>query len=304
MRIVVMGQAAFGAKFVQEIAAREEIIGVYGPPEVPGGKPDPIKVAATEKGLPYYQPGGYKQADVLAEFQALKPDLLIMAFVTPILPAAFLNAPTQGSICYHPSLLPRHRGASAINWAVMMGDDKTGLTIFWADGGIDTGPILLQKEIPIGWEDTTGSLYFNHLFPLGIEALLESVALIKHGTAPRLPQDERLATYEPVCNDDVAGVDWTKPGKEIYNLIRGCDPQPGAHAILQGKKVHFYGTKFKPAKQSSHPGALLHCDENGLAIAVHGGFLEIAKVRPEGAPKVAAQEFFRTAELNVGQRFS
>jgi methionyl-tRNA formyltransferase len=241
---------------------------------------------------------------VLAEFQTLKPDLLIMAFVTAILPTSFLNTPTRGSVCYHPSLLPRHRGASAINWAVIMGDDRTGLTVFWADGGIDTGPILLQKEIPIGWQDTTGTLYFNHLFPMGIEALLESVELINKGDAPRIPQDEQLATYEPPCNDDVAAVDWTKPGQEIYNLIRGCDPQPGAHANLQGKKVHFYGSKFVAAKQSSPPGVVLNCDETGLTIAANDGFLEIAKVRPEGAPKVAAQEFFQTANLNVGQRFS
>jgi len=304
MRIVVMGQAAFGAKFLEEVAKDENVIAVYGPPEAPKGKPDPIKVTATEKGLPYFHPDSYKKADVLAEFQTLKPDLLVLAFVTAILPANLLNTPTHGTICYHPSLLPRHRGASAINWAIVMGDSRTGLTIFWADGGIDTGPILLQKEIAIAQGDTTGSLYFNHLFPMGVEALMESVALIKLGTAPRLAQDERFATYEPVCSDQVAGIDWTKSGKDIYNLIRGCDPQPGAHATLEGKRVHFYGAKLKPAEQSSPPGVLLNCDENGLAIAATDGIIEIAKVRPEGGPKGAVQDFFRNAGLKIGQRFS
>lgn len=304
MRIVVMGQAAFGARFLEEAAKSENIVAVYGPPEAPKGKPDPIKVTASEKWLPYFQPDSYKKAEVFVEFQALKADLLVMAFVTTILPTMFLNAPTQGTICYHPSLLPRHRGASAINWAVIMGDNKTGLTIFWPDGGIDTGPILMQKEIAVTRDDTTGSLYFNTLFPMGVAALMESVALVKHGTAPRLAQDERFATYEPVCSDQVAGIDWTKSGKDIYNLIRGCDPQPGAHATLGNKRVHFYGPKLKPAEQSGPPGVLLHCDENGLAIAVIGGIIEIAKVRPEGAPKVAARDFLQNAGLKIGQRFS
>ncbi len=107
-----------------------------------------------------------------------------MAFVTDIIPARYFDAPTRGAICYHPSLLPRHRGASAINWAVIMGDSKTGLTIFWPDGGIDTGPILLQKEIDIKPDDTTGSLYFNQLFPIGMGAIAESIALIKGERAP------------------------------------------------------------------------------------------------------------------------
>jgi len=303
MRIAVMGQAAFGAKFVEEIAPQENVVAVYGPPDSPKGKPDPIKDAAVGKNLPYYGYPSYRKSEIIAEFRELRPDLLVMAFVTAILPTEFLNVPSRGSICYHPSLLPRHRGASAINWAVIMGDTKTGLTVFWADGGIDTGPILLQKAIDIRWEDTTGSLYFNHLFPMGIAALMESVELIKAGTAPRLPQDEALATYEPVCDDKVAGIDWSKPGKDIYNLVRGCDPQPGAFLLRDGQKVHLYGPKLRAAEHSSKPGTVMGCDEKGLVLAVSDGILEVAKVRPQGETKVPALEFFTNAGLKAGDRF-
>jgi methionyl-tRNA formyltransferase len=303
MRIVVMGQAAFGAKFLEEIIKRENVIAVYGPPDPPKGKPDPIKGVATEKGIPYYQPTNYKLPEVLAEFQALKADLLILAFVTAILTPEFLNTPTHGSICYHPSLLPRHRGGSAINWAVIMGDRKTGLTIFWPDGGIDTGPMLLQQEIEIGREATTGSLYFDHLFAMGIEALLEAVDRIKKGTAPRIPQDGKLATYEPLCTDAVAQIDWSKSGEEIYNLIRGCDPQPGAYAKCNQKLIRFYGPKLEKGEPGAPAGTILGCDENGLSVTAKGGILRITRVRAEGAQKVTAQEFFVAAQLKAGDRF-
>ena len=184
-----------------------------------------------------------------------------MAFVTDIIPLAFIEAPVLGSICYHPSILPRHRGGSAINWAVIMGDQETGLSIFWADAGIDTGPVLLQKRVAIGPEDTTGSLYFNRLFPLGVEAIAESVDLIKAGRAPRLVQDESLATYEPLCNDRVALIDWSKPAAEVHNLIRGCDPQPGAYSFWRGRKVRLFDARIADARSGARPGEVVAADK-------------------------------------------
>jgi methionyl-tRNA formyltransferase len=195
MRIVLIGQAAFGAKTLEALlSGGENVVAVYAPPEKPGSRPDPLKDLAQSKGFPVYQPHTYKNDQIFDEYKALKPDLTILAFVTDIIPARYFEAPTRGAICYHPSLLPRHRGASAINWAVIMGDTRTGLTIFWPDGGIDTGPILVQKEIAIGPHDTTGSLYFNRLFPMGVEAIIESVKLIREGRAPKIIQDEAGAT--------------------------------------------------------------------------------------------------------------
>jgi methionyl-tRNA formyltransferase len=289
MRIAIMGQAAFGARVLETLAERgEEVIAAWLPQGKAGAKPDPMKVAADSRRIPAYQPETYRRPEALREFQALNPDLLIMAFVTDIIPQVFIETPVRGSICYHPSLLPRHRGGSAINWALIMGDKETGLSIFWPDAGIDTGPILLQKRVPIDPEDTTGSLYFNRLFPLGIEAIAESVDLIQAGRAPRLVQDESLATYEPLCNDQVARIDWNRPAEEVHNLIRGCDPQPGAYTFFQGKKVRFFDARRGDAVSGSRPGEVIGADAAGFTVAADGGTIRIGKVRTDAGKQDAA----------------
>ncbi len=304
MRILLIGQAAFGANVLEKLMERNEtVVAVYVPPDRPGGRTDPLKDAAVSRGIDVFQPTTYKDDRVFSEYAELKPDLTVMAFVTNIIPARFFKVPTHGTINYHPSLLPRHRGASAINWAVIMGDAKTGLSIFWPDGGIDTGLILLQKEIDIGPDDTTGSLYFNYLFPMGVDAVLESIDLIKTGNAPKITQDEAGATYEPPCDDRVAGIDWNKPADELYNLVRGCDPQPGAFAVLRGEKVRFYGAKRIEETVADAPGTLLNVDDKGIHIALSGGILIVGKVRPVKGGKMTAAEFAAEKGLKAGDTF-
>ncbi|MFO7555994.1 MAG: methionyl-tRNA formyltransferase [Desulfobacterales bacterium] len=304
MRIVLIGQAAFGAKVLERLLERNEnVVAVYAPPDRPGGRTDPLKDAAILRNIDVFQPKTYKDDADFAEYTALNPDLTVMAFVTDIIPERFFDVPTQGTINYHPSLLPRHRGASAINWAVIMGDSKTGLSIFWPDGGIDTGKILLQKEVNIGPNDTTGSVYFNHLFPMGVDAILESIDLIKAGNAPKIPQDEAGATYEPPCDDRVAGIDWNKPADELYNLVRGCDPQPGAFALLKGEKVRFYGARRIKEAAAEAPGTILKVDDKGFHVALSEGRLVVGKVRPVKGGKVAAAEFAAEKGLKAGDTF-
>jgi methionyl-tRNA formyltransferase len=304
MRIILIGQAAFGAKVLERLLERNEnVAAVYTPPDGAGGRIDPLKEAAINRNIEVFQPRTYKDDEVFAEYKRLNPDLTVMAFVTTITPARFFNVPSHGTICYHPSLLPRHRGASGINWAVIMGDSKTGLSIFWPDEGIDTGPILLQKEIPIGPDDTTGSLYFNHLFPMGVDAILESIDLIKAGKAPRIIQDEALATYEPPCDDKVAGIDWRKPSKDLYNLIRGCDPQPGAFAVLKGEKIRFYGARQIDKTSDEAPGTILRIDDKGMHVALSGGQLVVGKIKPAKGGKTAAAEFAAERGLKAGDAF-
>ena len=303
MRIVLVGQAPFGAKVLEGLLEKgEEVVAVYTPPDK-GSRLDPLKEAALAKGIAIYQPQTYKDDQVFAEYQKLKPDLTILAFVTDIIPEKFFIEPSHGSICYHPSLLPLHRGASAINWAIIMGRAKTGLTIFWPDGGIDTGPILLQKEVEIGPDDTTGSIYFNSLFPMGVDAILESVDLIKEGKASKIQQPEEGATYEPPCDDRVAAIDWEKSGQDVYNLVRGCDPQPGAYSQLKGEKIRFYGAKLLQKSTEEPPGTVLKIEPEGFQVAVKGGKLAVGKVRPETEGKMEAAAFASERELKVGDRF-
>lgn len=303
MRIVLIGQAAFGVKTLEAFMDKgENIVAVYAPPDRKG-KADPIKEAAQARGIQVFQPTTYKDEGVFNGYKALNPDLTVLAFVTDIIPAHYFETATRGAICYHPSILPRHRGSSAINWAVIMGDSRTGLTIFWPDGGIDTGPILLQKEIPILPEDTTGSLYFNHLFPMGIDALVESVDLIKEGKAPRIAQDETLATYEPPCTDAVAALDWSKSGQEVYNLVRGCDPQPGAYALYHGEKTRFFGAKFITDPQAGKPGTITAIDSQGLHVAVSGGRMVVGKVRSATGGKITGSEWAQEKGVQAGDSF-
>jgi methionyl-tRNA formyltransferase len=262
-----------------------------------------MKELAERPGIPVFRQALMKAPQVYESYEKLRPDLAILAFVTNIIPEKLLTILSLGTICYHPSLLPRHRGASAINWAIIQGESRTGLTIFWVDKGIDTGPILLQKEVKINPEDTTGSLYFNTLFPMGVDAMVEAVDLIKKGKAPRISQDDSKATYEPPCDDRVAPVNFEKPIKDIYNLIRGCDPQPGAYTAIKGKRVRFYDVKMDPSPVEKSPGEIVSIEEKGIQIAVKGGVIKIGKLRVDKGEKKGAIEFAQSVDLKLGDRF-
>src|ERR1700693_39693 len=237
----------------------EEIVPVSAPPDPPGGLPDPLKTKALALGVPLSQPATFKSDAAYEHFRALDADLLVMAFVTLIVPERILYSPRHKAICFHPSLLPRHRGASAINWTLIMGDASAGVTWFWPDKGIDTGPILLQRSEPISDEDTVGSLYFNRLFPLGIETMGEAIDLIKAGGAPAIAQDESRATYEPPCRDEHARIDFTRSAREVFNLVRGCDPQPGAYAAAGSERLRLYEPILEKRRSESAagPGVLI-----------------------------------------------
>jgi methionyl-tRNA formyltransferase len=301
MRTILVGQGPFGEKTLDALIQRgEEIVAVFCPNDKRG---EAMKALAENSGQALFQPNRMQDAEVRQAFLELKPDLVILAFVTDIIPESFLEIPSIGTICYHPSLLPKHRGASGINWAIIQGDTRTGLTILWVDKGIDTGPILLQKEVEIAPDDTTGSIYFNRLFPMGIDALVEAVDLIKSGQAPKIPQDHALATYEPPCDDRYAEIDWSKPAREVYNLIRGCDPQPGAHSTIAGEKVKFYQARLIETDQESEPGQIVGIEGGEIVVALKGGALKIGKMKADKGAKLDAAEFARQAGLKAGIRF-
>jgi methionyl-tRNA formyltransferase len=304
LRIVLIGQAAFAEKALETLHARgETIVHVYAPPDEPGGRPDPLKRKALELNLPLSQPASFRGEAEFARFKALDADLAVMAFVTIIVPERVLYAPRFRTICFHPSLLPRHRGASAINWAIIQGDAETGVTWFWPDRGIDTGPILIQRRVPIGPADSTGSLYFNTLFPLGIETMTEAIDLIRAGNPPAVAQDERLATYEAPCRDEHAEIDFRKPAREVHNLVRGCDPQPGAFTALGGRRLRLYDAAALGAPADAPPGSIVAIDEQAMTIALNGGSLVVRRARFDPSPKkVSPAELAAAGELRVGAR--
>jgi methionyl-tRNA formyltransferase len=222
-----------------------------------------------------------------------------MAYVLLFVPEEALNVPKYGSIQYHPSLLPWHKGPSSINWPIIMGKKKTGLSIFWPDNGLDTGPILLQKEVEIGPDDTLGSIYFDSLFPMGVAAMLESIDLVRDGKAPREVQDPDDGSYEGWCRKEDVQIDWSKPTDEVYNLIRGANPQPGAWTTFNGAELKIFDSR--KAEGSGEPGSVLSLDDDGAVVATGDGAIRVVKVRAD-AGKVTAGEYAAAAGLEAGSK--
>ena len=311
MRIAIIGQAAFGAAVYERLRGDgHEIVGVFTAPET--GRPDSLAEAARRDGVRVEQPArwqrkGIVDADVFETYTSTNPDLNVMAFVTQIIPSQVLDFPPQATIQYHPSLLPKHRGRSAINHAIVQGDTETGCTIFWVDAGIDTGPLLLQKRCAISEDDTVNSLYRERLFPMGVEALTEAVRRIAKGEAPRIAQDESQATYEAPWEGDVARIDWTQAAPRVHDFIRGSDRQPGAWSTIAGPagdavKVTLYGSrKAEPDEEAQgEPGSILAVEAAGLTIRCGRGAVRVDTAMAEGGKRVPAAEWAAAAGVTPG----
>jgi methionyl-tRNA formyltransferase len=302
MRIVVNGQQAFGAAVLEALLERrEDVVAVYCAPDKEGRPADPLAEAARKAGIELRQPDSFETDSAAADLAELEPDLMVMAFVTLMVPEPVLNTPTHGTIQYHPSLLPRHRGPSAINWAIVQGDRTTGVAIFWPDEGLDTGPVLMLKEVEITDEDTLGSLYFDKLFPLGVDAIIESVDLVRDGKAPKTVQDEDGATYESWYRKEDAEVDWSKPVGDVYNLIRGTNPRPGAWTTVGSEEVGVLDSERVDGDPGAPPGQVVEVDGDRLVVAADGGAIALRVVRA-GKDKVAAGEYARGAGIERGAR--
>jgi methionyl-tRNA formyltransferase len=304
MRIALIGQSAFGEAVLKALIERgEQVVGVFCPPDAEGRRPDPITTAAKEASVPLFQFSRMRDDEAIAAFAGLSADLCVMAYVTDIVPDEILQDPRLGTIQYHPSLLPLHRGPSSINWAIIHGDDKTGLTIFWPDEGLDTGPVLLQKTVDIGPDDTTGSLYFDKLFALGVEAMVVSVGMVRDGNAPRTEQDHSLATYESWCKASDVTIDWARPVGDLHNLIRGSDPSPGSGTTLNGAEVRFFKTSKQEADTGRPAGEVVSVDGEGFVVAANGGSLRVRRVKPAGQKKLASAEWAAAVGLKPGDLF-
>ena len=303
LRIVLIGQAAFAEQVLRGLIDRgDEVVAVYAPPDS-GSRVDPLKQLALASGIACRQPASYKPAAVRDEVAASNADLLILAYVTQIVPESVLAVPRLGSICFHPSLLPKYRGGSAVNWAVINGERETGVTVFWPDAGIDTGPILLQRPVPIDPDDSTGSLYYRRILPAGVALVLDSVALIAEGRAPRESQDESRASYEPLCRDPHGHVDWTKPAAVVHNLIRGCDPQPGAYTDVGTSRMRWYESRLAPDAAKAAAGTIIAAGEDGVVIAAADGAVRLAKARIDGtSEKRGAADALASLGLAAGAR--
>lgn len=295
MRIAIFGQAPFGRDVLTGLVeAGHEIVTAYVPPD--SGRPDPLAEAAASHGIPLrrhrrFRKRGQAIPELLKEHADLGAELNVLAYVTVILPLEILDAPPKGSLCFHPSLLPRFRGGAAIPWQIILGERESGVTVFQPDAGVDTGPIVVQKGgVEIASDDTAASLYYDKLYPLGVEAMLEAVAAIAGGTADPRPQDESRASHQGLVDDQVARVAWTQSAEVLDRLIRGCDPQPGAHTRHRDRSLRLYASASSSAAGGVAPGTVTAVADGRVHVACGEGCVSVERIRVEGGPKQAAAE--------------
>ncbi len=297
MRLIVMGQQAFGkdvlAKLIDE--GPDEVVAVYCEPEKAGAAADPIKVEAEARGLPVEQPANFDDRATLEKLKAYDADLMVMAFVNVFVPEAARETPTRGSICFHPSLLPLHRGPSAVNWPIIMGATKSGFSWFYPTDGLDEGDSLLQWECDIGPDDTVIDLYFKKIYPAAVESALAVCDLFRAGDPPRIAPDEAKASYERRCTARHAKIDWNKPVGQVYDLIRGTNPSPGAWTTYKGQTVQIFDSARLPGDGIS--SRVMEISEAGVVVQAVGGRVLVKRVRPAGGQKVAAAEWAASVGL-------
>jgi methionyl-tRNA formyltransferase len=305
MKIAIIGQQDFGKAVLEAFLARgDTVAGVFVAPEKEGAKPDPMKTAAQEMGLELFQFPSLKTPEAAQAMKDLGADIGIMAFVLQFAPQEFVNIPKHGTIQYHPSLLPKYRGPSSINWPLARGEKKTGLSIFRPTDGLDEGPVILQKETEVSENDTLGTVYFDRLFPMGVKAMLEAADLVVAGKHKEVVQDESQASYEGWFRANEAKINWNNHVDSIHDTIRGADPAPGAWTTTGGKKLQLFGSRKHRVRTfgavKGKIGEITDIGPESIRITAQGGQVEIAKVKPEEGKKISAAEWAKSAGVAAG----
>ena len=309
MKIAIVGQQDFGKAVLEAFLARgDQVAGVFCAPEKPGARPDALKVAAQEKGVQLFQFASLKSEEARQAMQGLGVELGIMAFVLQFAPQDFVRIPKHGTIQYHPSLLPKYRGPSSINWPIIRGDPKTGLTIFRPTDGLDEGPVILQKETPISPDDTLGTVYFDRLFPMGVKAMLEAADLVVRNQHREVVQDESRATYEGWCRKAEARINWANHVDFVYNVIRGCNPAPGAWTSAEGKELQIFDARKHPVRTfgavKGKIGEVVEVGAQSFQVTSQGGRIEVLRAKLGDGKKVAAAELVSAGAVRAGMLLS
>jgi methionyl-tRNA formyltransferase len=305
MKFAIIGQQDFGKAVLEAFLARgDQAVAVFCAPEKDGARPDALRLAAQQRSLNVHQFKSLRDLEATRAMREAGADIGIMAFVTQFAPQEFVTLPKHGTIQFHPSLLPKYRGPSSINWPIIKGDTETGLTIFRPSDGLDEGVVILQKRTAISPDDTLGSVYFDRLFPMGVEAMLEAADLVLAGKHKETPQDEAEASYEGWCRSAEAKIDWAKPIDQVYNLIRGCNPAPGAWAMLNGKKLQIFDAhKVVFRRFADVPGKIgeiTGVTAQSFQVTAQGGLIEVLKAKLEDGKKISGGELAQAGGIQTG----
>ena len=293
MRVALIGQQAFGKAVLDALRQRgDTVAAVFCAPET--GRPDPLRLAAEAAGIPTHQFPKLTTQDAIEALRAAQVDIALMAYVTQFVFQPFCTIPPYGTIQFHPSLLPLHRGASSMSWSIILGRTETGFSIFRPTDGLDEGPVILQRHVKIEPEDTLGTLYFGKVFPLGVAGLIEAADMVLTGRGPAIAQYEPHAGYEGVLGDPETQIHWSTHIDQVHNLIRGCDPAPAAWTTHQGKRLHLFDAQKRIARtyaevKGKAMGEIVAIGD-GITIQAQGGTITARRLRWDTGRKVSAQE--------------
>lgn len=310
MRIVFMGTPDFAVPTLERIIADGyEVAAVFTQPDKPKGRhfeltPPPVKVCAGKHGIPVYQPLTLKDEKTLALLQGLAPECIVVVAYGRILPQAVLDIPSYGCINVHASLLPRYRGAAPIHWAVINGDEKTGVTTMYMAKGIDTGDMILKAETPIGENETTGELH-DRLMEIGAQTLSETLTLLFAGKAPREKQDDTQSSYISVIDRQTGAINWSQGARALHNLVRGLSPQPSAHTTLGGALFKICTTRCKEQEcDSAAPGTVVAVHDDGISVACGDQkALLLTEVQAQGGKRMSAAAYANGHGVKPGTIF-
>lgn len=316
MRVLFWGTPEFALPSLRALLGEgHEVVGVVTQPDRPAGRgrtlrPSPVREVAEAEGIPVFTPVRPRGEAVLAELRALDPDLSVVVAYGHLLRPEVLSLPRHGSLNVHASLLPELRGAAPVNWALLRGDTRTGITVMRMTEGMDEGPILLQREVPIEEEDTASSVALR-LSEVGAEALVEALALLETGLLEEREQAHERATWAPKIGREDARIDWSRPSREIANRIRGMDRVPGAWTLLGEVPIKLFRPRVVAADASGHgagssdlPGTVVASDpEEGLRVRTGDGAIEVGEVQPAGRRRMEARDWLRGGGVRVGERF-
>ena len=298
MKILFMGTPDIAKGCLEKlINENKNVIGVVTQADKPIGRGKkmgmpPVKELALEHNIPVYQPIKARDEQFINTLKEINPDVIVVVAYGQILPKALLDIPKFGCINVHVSLLPKYRGAAPINWVIINGEEKTGVTTMYMDEGLDTGDIILQREFALSNEITAGELH-DTMMVEGSELLIETLDLIEKGTAPRIPQNDEESSYAPIMNKSLGKIDFTKSAKEIHDLVRGVNPWPSAYTTYDSKTMKVWKTKVLDESSNKECGTILKVDKEGIRVATKDKVLLIEDIQMPNKKRVAVCEYIK-----------
>lgn len=309
MKVLFMGTPDFAVPCLKKIVEEQyEIVGVITQPDKPKGRsftltPPPVKDYALTQNIPVFQPQTLKDEAILPLLNQLKPEIIFVTAYGKILPEYVLNFPKYGCVNIHASLLPKFRGASPIQWAIVNGEKVTGITSMYMAKGLDTGDMILKTETEISENETAETLH-DKLSVLGAENLSQTLKLIKENKAQREVQDDNFATYAPILTKQNTKIDWSKKNNEIYNFIRGLNPFPTAYSTLDGKVIKILSSQLVNNSDNKNAIGTVFEMNNNYFVTCGVGFIKLIEIIPEGKKKMTAEDFFRGHKNLLGEKFN